>query len=57
MLLSHGDDNSHFAAHAENSGDEKDPRPLFLVPEVPATREHHRQAMFIRGGDHFRILH
>ena len=27
------------------------------MPEVPPSREHHRQAVFVRGGDHLGILH
>ena len=29
---------------------------MALVPEVPASREDHRQPMLIRGGDHFGIF-
>jgi hypothetical protein len=28
-----------------------------LVPEVSPSSKDHRQAMFVGGGDHFRILH
>ena len=27
------------------------------VPEMPSPREHHREAVFVRGGDHLRVAH